>query len=203
MEAPGLQTFNNAGVFTVTFTVTDSFPSSDPTPATVQITVNVPGNQEPNGVIDTPVGNQTINVGDSIAFTGTGTDPDNNLPLTFDWDFGPGSGISDSTVEDPGLQTFNNAGVFTVTFTVTDSFPSSDPTPATVQITVNVPGNQEPNGVIDTPVGNQTINVGDSIDFTGTGTDPDNNLPLTFDWDFGPGSGIFRFNVGGSRSADV
>jgi fibronectin type 3 domain-containing protein len=92
-------------------------------------------NQTPNAVIDTPVGDQTINAGDSVNFTGTGTDPDNNLPLTYLWGFGDPA-IADSAVEDPGLVQFNNPGTYVVTFTVTDSLGLSDPTPDTRTITV-------------------------------------------------------------------
>jgi lysophospholipase L1-like esterase len=52
------------------------------------------------------------------------------------WEFGEGSGILDSTQEDPGLKQFDNAGTFTVTFTATDAKGLSDPTPATRIITV-------------------------------------------------------------------
>ena len=68
------------------------------------------GNQAPNGTIDTPAGDLTINIGDSVDFSGTGTDPDGNTPLTFLWDFGDPA-ISDSPVEDPGSIQFNNTGV--------------------------------------------------------------------------------------------
>ena len=94
------------------------------------------GNHAPDGVIDTPSGDLTILVGDPVDFSGTGTDPDNDLPLTYLWQFGSGSGIPDSTVEDPGVVQFNNSGTFMVTFTVTDFQGLSDPTPATVNITV-------------------------------------------------------------------
>ncbi|MEA3478199.1 MAG: PKD domain-containing protein, partial [Bacteroidota bacterium] len=93
-------------------------------------------NYAPNGVIDTPSGDLSILVGDPVNFSGTGTDPDNDLPLTYLWHFGSGSGIPDSTAEDPGVVQFNNSGIFMVTFTVTDSQGLSDPTPATVNITV-------------------------------------------------------------------
>ena len=93
-------------------------------------------NVPPSGVIDAPLGNQTINEGDSVTFSGTGTDSDNNLPLTHLWTFG-GSGIPDTTLEDPSSLTFTTAGVYTVTYTVTDALGLADPTPATVQITVN------------------------------------------------------------------
>ncbi len=92
------------------------------------------GNLAPDGTIDMPVGNQTINVGDSVNFTGTGTDPDYDI-LTYLWDFGDPE-ITDSTLEDPGFITFNTAGDFIVTFTVTDSLGLSDPTPTTRTITV-------------------------------------------------------------------
>ena len=78
--------------------------------------------QAPDGVIDSPASNMTINVGGQVTFTGTGSDPDNNLPLSYRWNFGTGSGIADSTLEDPESVQFNNAGTFTVTFTVTDSW---------------------------------------------------------------------------------
>ncbi len=95
-----------------------------------------PGTQAPDGIIDAPIQNMTINLGQSIAFSGTGRDPDGNLPLNFRWNFGAGSGIPDAMVEDPGLIRFNNPGIFTVTFTVTDSQGLADPTPATRVITV-------------------------------------------------------------------
>ena len=75
-------------------------------------------------------------MGEAVTFTGTGTDPDNHLPLTHRWTFGTGSGIPEATVEDPGAVTFATAGVFTVTYTVTDALGLADPTPATVQVTV-------------------------------------------------------------------
>ncbi len=182
--APGLVTFNNEGVFTVTLTVTDSGKLSDSTPATVQITVKEKPNQAPNGVIDTPNSDITITEGDSVNFKGTGTDPDKNTPLGYSWSFGDPS-ISDSTSAAPGLITFNNKGVFTVTFTVTDAKKLSDSTPATVQITVEEKPNQAPDGVIDTPNGDIIIKAGDSVNFEGTGTDPDKNTPLEYSWSFG------------------
>ena len=71
-----------------------------------------------------------------MSFSGSGSDPDGNLPLTYRWQFGAGSGIPDATVEDPGSVQFNVPGTYTVSFTVTDSQGLSDPTPATLVITV-------------------------------------------------------------------
>ena len=61
------------------------------------------GNQAPNGVIDSPSADVTIQAGASVAFAGTGSDPDNNLPLSYLWQFGAGSGVPNSTLQDPGV----------------------------------------------------------------------------------------------------
>jgi hypothetical protein len=53
-------------------------------------------NVPPSGVIDLPVGNQTIAVGQSVTFNGTGIDPDGHTPLTHLWNFGDPA-ITDST----------------------------------------------------------------------------------------------------------
>ena len=147
-------------------------------------------NQAPNGTITSPVGNVSINAGDSVSFAATASDPDNNLPLTSLWNFGSGSGVPNSTSESPGLVQFNSPGTFTVSFTATDSLGLSDPTPDTRVITVHsLGGNSPPDGTITSPSTDVTINVGDTVSFAATGSDPDNNLPLSFQWNFGLGSG--------------
>ena len=93
--------------------------------------------QAPNGSIDLPSADVSIKAGESVVFAGSGNDPDGNLPLGFLWQFGAGSGIPDSTVKDPGSVQFNNAGVFTVTLTVTDASGYADSTPSTRKVTVN------------------------------------------------------------------
>jgi lysophospholipase L1-like esterase len=46
-------------------------------------------------------------------------------------------------------------------------------------------GNLAPNGLIDTPSTGILINVGDSLDFNGSGNDLDGNNPLSYLWSFG------------------
>ena len=300
-------------------------------------------NQAPNGVIDSPSGDVTINQGESVVFAGSGSDPDGNLPLTYVWQFGAGSGVPNSNFEDPGAIRFDIPGTYQVTLTVTDGLGLVDSTPATRVVTVlsssqpipqaewklmyvdsqelvgengaavnafdgnvntfwhtawlrgnpgppheiridlggmydiegfrylprqdggvngrigqyefyvsadgvnwgvaaaagtfandkvqkevtfarragryvrlralrevngnpwasmaeinilgiasNVP--QAPNGVIDSPSGDVTINRGDTVVFAGSGSDPDGNLPLTYVWQFGAGSGVPNSN---------
>ena len=93
-----------------------------------------PPNQAPNGTIDAPATDLVIGIGDSVSFAGSGSDPDGNLPLVFDWHFGGAAG--NAMGEDPGSVTFDSAGSFTVTLRVTDSAGAGDPTPATRSISV-------------------------------------------------------------------
>ena len=134
----------------------------------------------PNGMIDTPIGPQTINVGDSVNFTGTGTDPDNQLPLTYLWDFGDPA-IADSTVEDPGVVIFPNAGDFTTTYTVTNALGVADATPATVQITVaDIP-------LLTNPTPGSTLT----------------SSTVTFQWTAGSGVNSYWLGVGTSQASLV
>jgi hypothetical protein len=94
------------------------------------------GNLPPDGAITSPSSNVTINAGDTVQFTGAGNDPDANLPLSYRWNFGTGSGIADASVKDPGAVQFLVAGTYTVTFTVTDGLGAVDPTPASIVVTV-------------------------------------------------------------------
>lgn len=147
--------------------------------------------QAPDSIITSPSGSLTVDLGDSANFVGTGTatapDPEADLPLTFNWDFG--GAATNSTDQNPTV-TFSNAGTFTISFAATDSKGRSDPTPATINLTVVDPNpNQAPNGTIDTPASNVSINVGDSISFSGTGNDPDgDNTLLSYFWNFGGGA---------------
>ena len=144
-----------------------------------------PSNDAPNGVIETPASNVAIEVGESVHFTATGEAPDYSLPLSFSWDFD--GGALNTTQEDPGDVAFDRPGEFAVTLTVTDALGLSDATPATRQITVVRPGepsNDAPNGVIDEPLHDVVIGVGDRVNFMSTGSDPDGPLPLSYRWDF-------------------
>lgn len=107
-----------------------------------QMAVSPSVNQPPNGVIDAPGTNVTMNAEELVQFGSTGSDPDGDLPLSFLWKFGQGSGVSDSTAKDPGLVEFNAPGTFTVTLSVTDALGLSDPTLAscTIRVQGDTPG---------------------------------------------------------------
>ena len=146
-----------AGTWTVTLTVTDNDGYANSTSRTVSV---LPSNQAPNGIIDSPAANVTIAAGQAVNFTGSGSDPDNHLPLTYAWGFGGAApGVA---IEDPGTVIFNTPGTYSVAFTATDALGLADPTPATRTITVTPP-----------PTGTQA----DEIHWTLTGQNS-----VTLDW---------------------
>lgn len=92
-------------------------------------------NQPPDASIVEPGANLTREVGQSVIFSATGSDPEDGTPSQWLWDFGDPA-IPDSTVQNPSGVTYATAGVYTVTLTVTDSEGLQDPTPATVTLTI-------------------------------------------------------------------
>ena len=178
VEDPGTLTFTSAGIFTVTYTVTDS--DGDTNSASRIVTVKVP-DVNPAAAISSPSANVTINQGGSVNFLATVTS--GNAPFTHAWNFGT-SGIASKTVEDPGTLTFPNAGTFNVTYTVTDS--DGDTNSASRTVTVNVP-DAIPTAAISSPSANVTIAQGGSLNFLATVTS--GNAPFTHAWNFG-NSGI-------------
>jgi len=134
IQNPGVITFPGAGVFVMTFTCTDATGRVDPSPAMRTITVNNP----PESRITSPDADVTITVGSSVPFSGTCSDPDNNSPFTFLWNFGGNASPSNSTQQNPDAVVFNALGTFTVSFACTDALGTTDPSPATARVTVTV-----------------------------------------------------------------
>jgi len=196
LATPGNVAFSQPGQYFVTYVVTDSLGLADPTPATRMITVQnsrAPGSGNgsvisvaPESTIQLPTTDQTITVGQSVVFTGFGVDPDNNTPLIYRWDF---DGVSPNTMmQNPGEIIFRQKGTYRVKLSVIDSLGQADATPAirVIHVSDSADSNQPPSGSILSPATEQmTINVGETVNFFGSGVDPENNLPLSFHWDFG------------------
>jgi PKD repeat protein len=119
-------TYNSAGTYTATLTVTDS--SSPAKTATSSVTINVSavGNPLQATAAAMPTSGQ---VPLNVAFTGTATG--GNPPYSYSWNFGDGSATS--TAQNPSY-TYNSAGTYTATLTVTDS--SSPVKTATSSVTI-------------------------------------------------------------------
>jgi hypothetical protein len=176
--------YNQAGNYKVLFTVTDDGipPASD----SEKITITVGNVNRPPELA--PIGNQSVKEDQLLQFTVTATDPDVGDVLTYS-----ASDLPDGASFDPNTQIFSwktgydQAGNYTVTFTVTDNSIPQESDSET--ITINV-GNINRPPKLD-PIGNRTVNEGEKLEIVITATDPDgdgltysaDNLPegATFD----------------------
>ncbi|MGX5202444.1 discoidin domain-containing protein [Aliikangiella sp. IMCC44632] len=100
------------------------------------------GNYPPTGQITQPSENISVIAGGSVFFDSIGNDFDGNTPLQFNWTFGAGSGVAESSVQTPGEVTFNNVGTYTVNLIVTDALGTPASSPA--QVVINVSDGSEP-----------------------------------------------------------
>jgi F5/8 type C domain/PKD domain len=131
-----------------------------PYTAVAELNVLNTGDRPPDSSINSPAADVTIAPGDILNFSGSGTDPENDVPFAYHWTFGDPA-IPDSNVAAPGPVQFNNLGVFAITFTVTDSKGNVDPVPATRTVTVKNP----PSPII--PHTNWSLEYVDSVDTSG------------------------------------
>jgi len=136
-------------------------------------------NTAPVATIDTPDGDIAVEEGDSVNFAGTCTDPDEDDTLTHSWDFGDET----STDADPG-DILLPVGVLTVTYSCSDGVETSDSVSVVVTVRATA-ANTAPVATIDAPDGNIAVEEGDSVNFAGTCSDPDEDETLTHAWDFG------------------
>jgi glucose/arabinose dehydrogenase len=115
-----------------------------------------------------------------VQFDGTGsTDPEGDT-LTYAWDLDGDGQYDDSTLAQP-THTFTNAGQVTVGVLVSDPFGNSD----TDTVVVNPVTNQEPTANITSPTSSLTWTVGDTINFNGNGSDPEDGAlpPSALTWE--------------------
>lgn len=173
-------TFNTAGEsHTITLVVTDSSGLASATPAEVTIEV-----QDGTNALPDAEAVATVTSGDApltVSFSDSSTDSDGTI-ASWHWVFGNGD---ESTDQDPGDVTFNTAGTYAVSLTVTDS--SGGTATDVVLIVVTEASNAPPdlrfaavNPLIVPPGENVTFNAGQVAD-----PDGDN---FTVNWDFGDGN---------------
>jgi len=141
-------------------------------------------NQAPTASIDSPASSVTINTGDVVAFSGSGNDPDGTI-ASYAWTF-PGGSPASSNAAGPVNVTYSTPGTYTATFKATDNGGLSSAT-QTRTITVTAPPNQAPSASIDSPASDVTINPGDVVTFSGSGSDPDGTI-ASYAWTFPGGS---------------
>jgi hypothetical protein len=183
--------FDQAGNYEVMFKVTDTGSPPESVSETITITV---GNTNRPPVLD-PIGDQAGSVGDALTFLLTASDPDGDglrfgtadLPLGAEL-----IELGNGEAEFSWVPGDGDAGVFPVTFTVTDDGIPMESDSEQIVITVGAT-NRPP--VLD-PIGNHMINEGESVKLTVTASDPDqDDLSFTAEG-LPPGSSFVDGNDG-------
>lgn len=161
-------TYDDDDTYTVSLTVTNGSSITDTKTTTATIS-NVPPQNVDAG------NNQQGNEGSSFSFSGSATDPGNDV-LTYHWDFDDGGSANGKNVN----HTFTNNNIYDVTLTVNDGDGGSGTDHVTVTVN-NVPPQNVDAG------NNQTVDEGQTVNFSGSATDPGDDV-LTYTWDFDDGS---------------
>ncbi len=185
-------TFNEAGIYRVSMTVTDVLGGSDPEPPVRVVVVQNPNGSIGGGATELPEGlivqptssSVSVNVNETVFFSATGNAP-NGEALAYFWDFGVNARPQASTTQNPGAVQFTQAGVYEVSLRVVDALGNVDPTPDTRTVVVgNTTNANPPNGQIVTPAADITINAGESVNFQAVGSSPLSGEQLTYLWNF-------------------
>ena len=88
----------------------------------------------PTATITSPTTDVTINPGQSVFFSGTGSDPDGSI-TAYSWTF-PGGNPGSSSASSPGNVTYSTPGSYVASLTVTDNAGLTNQKPATRTVTV-------------------------------------------------------------------
>jgi hypothetical protein len=145
------------------------------------------------GINQPPIANASVTPLNSASlstvytFSAAGSiDPDNNLPLLYNWDFGDGSPLF-TTSSVTATHTYTTAGPKTATLTITDDgVPAETSAPDTVTV---YPGNTPPTGALTItnttdPARTNGYYFNDHWTFNASGVSDDKGLAgLTYSWD--------------------
>jgi Domain of unknown function (DUF1929)/Concanavalin A-like lectin/glucanases superfamily/Bacterial Ig-like domain (group 2)/Chitobiase/beta-hexosaminidase C-terminal domain/PKD domain len=121
-----------------------------------------PTDQPPKGQITSPASNMSVEVGQPVNFSGSGTASSGTI-ASYSWAF-PGGNPSSSTLANPGNVVYSTVGQYAASLTVTDSAGITDPSPPVVNISVF-----SPYSLSGSP-GTQTVKPGGSTSYTVTVT---------------------------------
>ena len=125
----------------------------------VKIAASVP-NQAPVATITSPAGNVTVNPGEAVSFSGSGTDSDGTIEAV-SWTF-PGGAPGSSPIPTPGNVSYSTPGTYVASFIVTDDQGLASE-PATRTITVS-------NFSVSATPSSRAVMAGQSATYTATVT---------------------------------
>jgi PKD repeat protein len=189
-------TYNAAGSYTATLTVTDNGGLTNSASVVIAVTT-APVNQPPRAVASANPASGVAPL--TVNFTGVNSnDPDGSI-VSYAWNFGDGTS---STLANP-QHTYNAAGSYTATLTVTDNGGLAHSAAVTITVAVgNGAGNRPPVATISLPVENSTFLTNTKINYAGDASDPEDGvLPLTsFTWQLIRPDGSIKLIAIGKKS---
>ncbi|MFC1858325.1 PKD domain-containing protein, partial [Thermodesulfobacteriota bacterium] len=133
---------------------------------------------------ESSLSSNTVNVGETVDFNGSGSDPDGEI-IKYEWDF-DGDGTFDYSSSETGntSHAYSNAGIYNPVFRVTDS---QHLTATDYSQLVRV-GNLETMAGADTTSGSAPL----TVNFTAGYVDPLDGYIDTYQWDF-DGDNLFEY----------
>lgn len=166
-------TYNNPGTYNATLYVQSSTGDT----ATESITITVQNNP-PVATADVTPSNGEVPL--DVQLAGSGTDSDGTIVL-YEWDF-EGDGVFDwsSTTTGTTTHTYTEEGTHQAVFRITDDTGlTATAVATTTAIRAGPPGSPTATASASPTIGNAPL----VVNFSGTGTDPDNDIVL-YEWDF-------------------
>lgn len=134
----------------------------------------ISANQPPTAIIDSITPNPAVQ-GQTVTFTGHGTDPDGSV-VAYNWTSNIDGKLNDSaTFATSSL----SLGTHNITFKVKDDN-NTWSQPATQTLTITIPPNQAPTAIIES-IAPSPAYLGQPVRFIGLGIDPDGTI-IEYNW---------------------
>ncbi|ANS79788.1 Chitinase [Serinicoccus hydrothermalis] len=169
--ATATHTYASAGTYTVTLTVTDDDGLQDSASEEVTVTA-APANTPPVADFSADVSFLSVSLDASASSDADGT------ITSYAWDFGDGATADEAVVS----HTYDSAGTYEITLTVTDDDGAEHSVSDTITVVAPVPENESPVAAFESTA------TGLNVAFDGTGSaDPDGTI-ATWTWSFGDGA---------------
>ena len=184
--------YNTPGDKTVALTVSYTDANGDPVEVFDEVTITVH-----SAPICQAGSDQTVLVGETVNFDGSGSSDPDGGELIYSWAFGTDATPATGSGEMPSC-TYSTIGTKTVTLTVTDD------EGATASDTVTITVHKAP---IADAGSDQRVAVGSEATFNGSGSSDPDGGNLTYSWDFGADAdpetaeGVMPFCIYSARGA--